>query len=524
VRRVVAIACATFLALSGIARAVTPQRILFVPLDDRPVTDELPMMLGSIAGVSILEPPHAFLGNYLQAGSSDPIGRWLARESERKRVAGAVISTDMLAYGGLVASRLPGPSYADAYFRLGAIARLHRQHPNIWISAFATVMRLAPTGVPSIGAATNFFAAYPIWTYLQRYANLPDPLPRRDRSLAARLRARIGPVTLDAYLAARARNLDVDRFLILDTRADAIARLVIGQDDAGPIGLHVPEIAQLRTMLEEDIQPGTASIEPGADELGMVLVAHAMARQLRWHPRVRVEYSQPAGATVQDPLEFEPIGATITSLLALAGARPVRRAPDLTLIVRVPGTTADQDDALVKHLQRLLAMRRSIAFVDLTFLGGSNDAELAFMQRLLHDGVAARLDAYAAWNTDANSVGTALAEAIAAGVGRRNGHYDARAHLNFTFDRILDDVYFRALVRPELERWLLRHGIADHTYLLPSVARRTELRARALLWQYAPGLLASLAPNEHIAAMRITLPWNRTFEIQIDPALAPDLY
>ncbi|MDH2909620.1 MAG: DUF4127 family protein [Candidatus Eremiobacteraeota bacterium] len=510
------------LLCGAIARAANAP-VLFVPLDDRPVTRQLPAMLGAISGITVLEPRRRLLGNYLRAGDPTAIGRWLDRQSAAHGFGSAVISTDMLAYGGLVASRIPGPDYATAFFRLGAIARLHRRDPHAWVAAFATVVRLAPTGVPPIGAAEHFFAAYPVWKYIQRYANLPDPLPTRDDAYAARLRALAGPTALDAYLAVRARNLALDRSLLLATGAGTIDRLVIGQDDAGAVGLHVPELAQLRAMERLDVAPGRSSIEPGADELGMVLVAHAMARDAQWRPRIAVRYSTTSGALVRDPLEFEPIGATIASLVRLVGGREVRRRPDIVLEVRVPHPTAREDDAALASMRRSLSRGRAIALVDLTFLDGNDDAELAFMQRLLHDGLAARLDAYASWNTDANSVGTALAEAVAAGAGRRLGTYDRRAQLTFTFDRILDDVYFHAIVRPELERTLATEGVVDHTYLLPAVAARTQRLASAALWQYAPGLLAALAPNDHIAALRITLPWDRTFECEIDPAIAPDI-
>ena len=65
-----------------------------------------------------------------------------------------------------------------------------------------------------------------------------------------------------------------------------------------------------------------------------------------------------------------------------------------------------------------------------------------FAQQLLASGLARELDAYSSWNTNANTVGTALAEAIAAGAGRRMHTYDALAHRTFTFTRFLDDYAF----------------------------------------------------------------------------------
>jgi hypothetical protein len=44
------------------------------------------------------------------------------------------------------------------------------------------------------------------------------------------------------------------------------------------------------------------------------------------------------------------------------------------------------------------------------------------------------------------------------------------------------------------------------------------------LWSRAQSILEQFAPGYHIAAIQIALPWNRTFETEIDASLAPDLH
>jgi hypothetical protein len=511
------IAAAALVTAPAVARAAQP--IVFVPLDDRPVTYQLPRMLGKIAGRDVVAPPRALLGTYLTAGKPDEIVAWLNSAAPQHPQA-YVLSSDMLAYGGLVASRVPGPTYDDAYFRLREIAALRAKDPNAWIGVFGTVMRLAPTGVPAIGDAAQFFAAYPTWRYLQQYANLHDPLLPSEEPVAQRLRALIGTATLDAYLQTRARNYSVDALLIGDARAGAMDRLVLGQDDAGPVGLHVPEVRALRDAMRDLDE--RVSIEPGADELGMAMVAHALARGAAWTPRIAVRYSTPNGAAYQDPLEFAPAGTTIDRLVALCGGVRDDTNPEIVLYVRLPHTGAALDDALVASMRSDVDAGRSVAFADLSFEANYAD-QGAFAQRLLGTGLASRIDAYASWNTDANTVGTALAEAIAAGAGRRTGSYDGLAHRTFTFMRFVDDVDFHVDVRPALNAWLDAQGITDHTYLEPDVAAAAAQRNSALLWNDAVQTLASLYPGLHIASMQITLPWNRTFETRIDVRLAPAL-
>ncbi|MBV9407470.1 MAG: DUF4127 family protein, partial [Candidatus Eremiobacteraeota bacterium] len=192
-----------------------------VPLDDRPVTAQLPRLLGAVAGVHVAEPPRPMLGRYLTPGDAPALARWLRNDAPSDARA-FVVSNDMIVYGGLVASRIPGVSRAVAYTRLQDLAAFRATRPNASFALFGTVMRLAPTGVPKLGPAATFpFAGGDVWGPIQTYANLPDP-PQTDeqRAYAAKLRGQLGPA-LDAYLDTRARNRDVDLFALRLTAEDA---------------------------------------------------------------------------------------------------------------------------------------------------------------------------------------------------------------------------------------------------------------------------------------------------------------
>jgi hypothetical protein len=502
-----------------------------VPLDDRPVTAQLPRLLGAIAGVTVAEPPRPMLGRYLTPGDSAGIFRWLRDDAPRDARA-YVVSQDMIAYGGLVASRIPGVTRAQAYTRLQDLAALRAARPNAWFSVFGTVMRLAPTGVPKLGPAASFpFAGGDVWGAIQQYANLPDPPQTGEqRAFAAKLRAQLGPA-LDAYLATRARDRDVDLFSLRIAAEGGFDRVVLGQDDAGPVGLHLRDLAALRAFAARWVPPARASIEPGADELAMVLVGAALAREARVLPRVRVIYSRADGASVNDPLEFAPIATTIADIVRSCGAVEVAAGDrfDVELFVRVPNTSPTDETTFADAIAREATgtgnkqPRPAItAVADLSFLATNDYAQQRQLtEDLIARRVAARIDAFASWNTVANTVGTALPEAIAVLAGRKLGTYDARAHATFTLMRYVDDIAFHTAVRPAINDALTASGISDHTYLAPGVARGTESQNRALLWPEGLELLARIAPQYRDAGFTVTLPWDRTFETELDVRLAP---
>jgi|SRR5580700_3073994 hypothetical protein len=491
--------------------------IAFVPLDDRPVTFQQPIMLARIAGVTVEAPPRNVLGRFLDPGHPDAIATWIARTAERPDVNALVVSADMLAYGGLIASRIPSPSYDTVSDRLAKLTEARSANPRIWTAVFGTIMRAAPT---EAGADTAFFAAYPTWLYLKEYASLHDPPLPSEAARAKELRKLIGPATLNAYLTTRGRDVAVDRLLLQMTQQGTIDQLVLGHDDAGPVGIHVKDLRLLQAELVTGPLARHASIEPGADELGMVLVAHALDRIAGWVPRVAVHYSTPNGAAFQDPLEYAPISTAIDGLVAACGGKRVAERPDVALYVRLPATTAEQDDALLAAIGVDFASGHSVALADLSFFH-SYHKEALFARRILASGLASRLDSYASWNTNANTTGTALAEAVAAGAGRRLHSYNALAHRTFTFVRFLSDYAFNDEVRPNLIATETASNNWPDSPLPPSLLRTSTEETDSELRSYGARILAQLYPEDRIAYISSTLPWGRVFDAAIDVELAP---
>ena len=179
------------------ASAASGGPIVFIPLDDRPVTYQLPIMLGQIAGVDVLAPPRSLVGHYLQPGDPEALLAWLQSPASSGAQA-MVASSDMIAYGGLVPSRIYGVPNFVAYSRLRRLAALRAERPGAWFGVFGTIMRLAPTGVPSSGPTATYFAPGRIGELLQYWANLPQDSndPETTRKAAA-LRAQIGASVID---------------------------------------------------------------------------------------------------------------------------------------------------------------------------------------------------------------------------------------------------------------------------------------------------------------------------------------
>ncbi|MBQ1511127.1 MAG: DUF4127 family protein, partial [Selenomonadaceae bacterium] len=78
------------------------KKILFIPLDNRPITDKETLQVAEKLGYEVVVPPDALLGTREQYGDPDGLWAWL-RENARGADA-AVVSTDAMIYGSLVGS------------------------------------------------------------------------------------------------------------------------------------------------------------------------------------------------------------------------------------------------------------------------------------------------------------------------------------------------------------------------------------------------------------------------------------
>jgi len=485
-------------------------RIAFVPLDDRPATEYFPQQVAAICGARLELPPQDALGHFQRPGDPAAIGRWL-QNIDATNLTAVVVSTDMLAYGGLVASRTSATSLGDALYRLRPLNDFRTRHPEVPIYAFGTVMRLAPTATPQ---------SAPYLDALTNYAQLggaADPTHDQREALAIS-RSHIPDEAFWDYMGSRARDLDVDETLLRMASDGDFAALAITQDDAGSdFGLQAPDQARLRALITQLNVQRRVMLNSGADEMGMIMVMRAVEDAVGWAPSVTLRYSSADAAAKRDPYEFTSIGQTIANLVSFMRIRTADSG-DFELAV---DAASDPAERVVFWNGIGSALRSGVptGVVDLSFLSGDLDTE-QFALGWLHDNqLAGAPIGYASWNTTANSAGTVLAQAVATLVGRRFGTLNQDAAATFLFDRYVDDCAYRLRVRPALQAQLTALG--DDIYALDGAAQFGESLARSMLWPEAVSILdQDFKPaGWRATALSVYLPWQRTFEVRIDAAL-----
>lgn len=514
-----------FLLGSG-ARGQEVPRAVLLPLDDRPSTLLFTRQVARIGGADLLVPPRNLLGDLTRPGKCDALAEWLAPAA--REVEQAIVSSDMLCYGGLIASRTAGAREDLALARLQGLRGLQR--PGLRIDVLATI--------PRLDLRTSDRQA-PFRDLLQRWAGTGSPKPP----------AGVPAEIVQEYLAVRQRNHRVLLALLDLVEAGVVDGLVIGQDDSTPRGLNVKD---QEAIVAEVARRGLASrvtLVSGADELAMDMVAGWLTRHHRFQPRIRVEYDVPAGACEVPPMESHPLQQTLAIHLELAGAvlAGEGEAADAVLFVAVPQRVPAPPLALRKQLEartvtRLLQVMEGgvpVGLADLVYL---NRADAGLVAEMMERVPLSRLEAYSGWNTASNALGTAIAQVVTHRVAHHVGSTmsleraleSEKTQQAFLFARLVDEYWYQAVLRDEVRP---RYGaIPENADPLLNLLGPAGVKVRSELIPWSHDLfrrhfldrVVSLPlPGQHAAPSRVYVeaifPWQRIFEIEVraDMTLEP---
>lgn len=419
------------------------------------------------------------LGNFQKPGN--PQAMLEALQGPHRQ---ALISLDMIAWGGLVASRAQKQPFSEVRERLESLPALIRSKQA---HAFQSILRTAPTQTSQEEVQLA-----------EKLVEL-SVLSARQDPRADELALSLPPDELTAYLDRRDQAHQLNRLACQQADQGTWQSLLLGVDDSRTEGWNVLEIARLREIL-----PANATIAPGTDEMALLqlvrLVGAAGPVQLRWFPEAtadrvgRYEDRSMAGVVeAQARAAGVSLGPSRRQLWIYGSPGPQGEASEQAL------EEPSRAEALVAQLRPALEAGLQIALADVVH---ANGGDLRLLESLLASGLAPRLTAYAAWNTAGNTLGTALA-ALALWPERPSPEQD-QVRLRFLAERLLDDGFYQAAVRPGLGSTALKNAGAQ-----VAATVRDELEARL-----ARLVSAGFPPG----SLQVALPWDRVFEVRVELA------
>ncbi|MRG60736.1 DUF4127 family protein [Agromyces sp. CFH 90414] len=500
------------------------QRILLVPLDERPVSSELPGLVAAIAGAAVELPPASGRPRLREAGDADLVAEWL--RTAATGADGVVVSLDALGFGGLIPSRI-GTEPIEAVLARWSVLR------GLDVPVHAAVV------VPRSPDADDAFEEPDYWERWGRAlhalstelgdsggpAHAASATVRPGETASASPTIEIPADVRADWLARRLRQHAL-ALSALGLAADgSIDRLFVGVDDAVPGSLSAAAQGDLATWAGRLDLGDRVVVGPGADETATVLTTRLIADRAGGGAiRVAVVCAEPDGLERIAPYETGAVGETARTQLRAAGAVPVREGDDhdAVLVVHAPAgagagdwavappatTDASAAGRTVALVRAHLDAGRSVAVAD---TAQPNGADPELVRALLADGAYWRLDGFAAWNTAGNTLGTVAGHLVVATAARGAGSYDAAAAERHLRLRLIEDYAYmsfaRARLRSELASRADRHDRLDDVDA--AAARAAQLMTEAL------AALPGAGPALEVAAADVSFPWRRTFEVRL---------
>ncbi|GLU52645.1 DUF4127 family protein [Dyadobacter frigoris] len=517
------------LNMSARDRSSLRSKILFIPLDNRPPCLKMPEKMGLIADAQVVSPPEALLGNLQQPGQCEKINAWILAQ-DLKSYDAAIIVLDMVAYGGLVASRKFMCESSEALSRIQVIEQIRKRAPKLKIYGQSVIMRLAPSADGKNEAYREKLASW---------AKISPDQDEKTKAQVLKLEADIPAAVLADYKKARARNYSTNLKAIEMVKTGLIDYLILSQDDASPKGVHLVDRENLIKRRDLLKLTDRIAIQSGADEVSMLLLARALNKQYRFFPSIKVVYCSEKLKNTVMPFEDRILSETVSHHIKATGSVQVENESQADILFYVYPSRYESGGAetFADEIQQKIKAGKRIIVADIDPVGNIQGEDSLFTQALLSRHVFSGLYGYASWNTAGNTIGTALPHGIvydlAATKLSKNKAAASRIKIAqnwFMINRVMDDYYYHNLVRAKANTFLSGKKLPSATLMSGPDNQKVESYCLGLLENHMDVFFKSyFTQNEQLQTqvkcqpptdLSFKLPWNRTFEADIDFSLS----
>jgi hypothetical protein len=538
-------------------------RVALLPLDDRPFNTKLVRLLGRMVDYDVALPPVEMLGHFDDPGDPEALIQWV--QTVAPETDTVLLSLDMLAYGGHVASCQPHVRPDAALQRLEFLGELREKAPEHAIYGLATVP--PPEGMPLAGGDVGESRA--IARYAQLQATMREQEAAADPEAAdemEHLRASVSPDFWSHYHEMRRRNLEVN-LKAVELAADGVLDfLIVAQEGNGAVGPHVDEADELLAAVADRRASGSVILVDGYSQSAAVMLVRFVHAHMETSPAVATVFSFPPPGGPDGAL-----ASSVRSQIAALGASEVDEPGDADICLYVntpaglslgeaaPGTQAFDERKHALHqfainLSGWVASDRLAALADAAFPSAADEA----LMRALHEVKVdlTRLGGFAARETPGASVGAALAHICLRRIALRDkGAFDLaqavgdlrpmrylelldslidseRAHIALLFERFVEDYLFQSRIKQRAASYLA-DLIAKSPISLTEIPNSADQFIRTALSRAAGEFYiehflgrqaVAIGRGDHrsglmlceLGEVRVRLPWRRLAEVDVD--------
>lgn len=511
--------------------------IMLIPLDNRPVNSFVPQHIAASGGINLLLPPSWMLGNHRTKGMATQITNWMFEYADQADIY--IVSADMLAYGGLLYSRSTSSNNEkEALQNLKSLEQLKKQYPQKPIYVFDTIQRLTTT----VGSNDDL----ELYHHLREWSKLKGIEQRHlTKDLKHQLKEieqKIPHHFLTNYTKNRERNHKVNLYLIEMVSKGVVDYLLFGQDDAGKSGIHTIEQTILQSKIKEEMVEAKVEIIPGADQLDVLLISRYYNLLNGVKPSFHLTYSTLNGNEWIPDYEDIPLAENIKMHINVINGTITldEQKADFHLIVNTNRLVEPQPDFNHKKAVALIERKVNLHYPIILADVANYKADSELFRLLVKDQLVPVLFSYAAWNTPGNTLGLALSHASIHNVFLQNSYHRLtkseqqlvyKYHLEYLFHRFLKDYYYKreivegirnSFIGKQFDEWNLA---TKEEELLRLVQRQLQNDVKELFCSFNRKSWPLPGDNEYsisisnISMLDTSFPWNRLFELDIQPTL-----
>jgi hypothetical protein len=268
----------------------------------------------------------------------------------------------------------------------------------------------------------------------------------------------------------------------------------------------------------------------------MLLLARALNTLYKFSPKVKAIYSSEELSRKAMPFEDRALRETVSYHIKATGSREVENEKDADLLFYVYASRFETGRAasFANEIEAQIKRNKRIIVADIDPKGDVQGGDPIFTEALGKLNLFRELNGYASWNTAGNTIGTALPQGVIFALAQSKllKSKDAArrvwtAQNWFTFHRVLDDYYFHTLVRTKARDFIIQNKWStlrltdDATEKVEDFSKRlmqTSFEEFSGIYFHpeAKSNLQKTVECEKPANLNFDLPWNRTFEAEIN--------
>lgn len=481
-------------------------KIIFIPLDNRPVSYTLPEQTAGInKKIDFIIPPRRYLGGLVDNTDVDSILDWLDIALNTENIDYIVISLDTIAYGGLIPSRRSDESTVKILDRINKLRNIFEKNKtNAKILAFSSIMRISDSYV---NEEEKLY-----WDIYGRELFKYSFFAHKDGKEPEELKKRIPKEILEDYLQTRQRNFLVNKHYLSLLEDGFFDYLVFSKDDTGQYGLNVIEAQEIEHEIKEKNLHEKAQIITGADEIPTDLVCRAIVQYFEQNIKIFPVFSTENGKNVVSRYEDKTIGEAVNAQILLCGGQIAnsKENADMFILVHTPENTQnDHCLQIYPESENPSAIDFCLNFIQnagkpdiIADISHANGADNLLVSRLLEFSFnISNIYAYAGWNTTGNTLGTAISTGISKYIAEKIINFNEINFKKALLTRFADDWLYQTIIRQKLRA---KSNIADKEAL------------KELMFPLVLKISSLLEYDIHYEELVLNFPWNRTFEVEIN--------